>query len=179
MKYHFQYLIYVFRHKWFVFIACMKLKVPLHLAIIHDWTKFTPSEWSPYVQKFFWPEEKKQDEIRKLLGDSAGIAELIPYGLLVEDRFTMAVNHHYHFNKHHWEYWVVHKPNEKSWGLPMPEKYIREMIADWVGAGMAITKNPDPSEWYKKNKEKIILRNETREKVEKIIDELKYELPKL
>ena len=50
---HINYLKYVMRHKWYVFLACMRFKVNLWQAISHDWTKFTPSEWFPYVHTFY------------------------------------------------------------------------------------------------------------------------------
>jgi len=53
MQPHLRYLAYVLRHKWHVFIACRGLHVPLWQAIIHDWTKFLPCEWFPYVQRFY------------------------------------------------------------------------------------------------------------------------------
>ena len=51
----------------------------------------------------------------------------------------------------------------------MPEKYAREMVADWAGAGRAITGKWETLEWYKKNQEKILLHPETRSLVESIL----------
>ncbi len=53
MNKHWQYLKYVVRHKWFVLGAGRKLGVPLHRLILHDWTKFLPREWFPYVNEFY------------------------------------------------------------------------------------------------------------------------------
>jgi hypothetical protein len=50
--------------------------------------------------------------------------------------------------------------------LPMPDKYRREMLADWRGAGMAQNK-PDTAAWYNSQRHNIILHPETREWVEK------------
>ena len=55
LKAHVQYLWYVIRHKWFVFVECLKIGVPLWGALIHDWQKFTPAEWKPYVLSFWGP----------------------------------------------------------------------------------------------------------------------------
>ena len=49
---HFHYLSYVLRHKFFVFVECCKLGIPW-LGFIHDWSKFRPSEWFPYVEHFY------------------------------------------------------------------------------------------------------------------------------
>jgi hypothetical protein len=35
--------------------------------------------------------------------------------------------------------------------LPMPEKFVREMVADWMGAGRAITGRWDVNDWYRPN----------------------------
>ncbi len=40
MKRHINYFKYVVRHKWFVFLAGIKLGVPIMSLIIHDWDKF-------------------------------------------------------------------------------------------------------------------------------------------
>ena len=49
--------------------------------------------------------------------------------------------------------------------LPMPDKYRREMLADWMGAGRAYG-NPDTLIWYIRNRKQIILHEETRKWVE-------------
>ena len=53
MKKHFLYGRYIARHKWFVFLAGIKTSAPLWRLIIHDWSKLTPAEWSPYVEMFY------------------------------------------------------------------------------------------------------------------------------
>lgn len=50
--------------------------------------------------------------------------------------------------------------------LPMPDRYRREMLADWRGAGRAYG-NADTAGWYMKNRQGIILHPETREWVER------------
>jgi hypothetical protein len=50
--------------------------------------------------------------------------------------------------------------------LQMPEKYIRELIADWIGAGRAITGKREYAAWYFANRGKIILHPETRNRIE-------------
>ena len=46
--------------------------------------------------------------------------------------------------------------NDPNYPIPMPEKYAREMVADWAGAGRAITGKWETLEWYEKNQEKIL-----------------------
>ncbi|MEW6726891.1 MAG: DUF5662 family protein [Bacillota bacterium] len=49
--------------------------------------------------------------------------------------------------------------------LPMPDRYRKEMLADWHGAGKAQGK-PDTKAWYLANKDKMLLHPETRDWVE-------------
>lgn len=52
----------------------------------------------------------------------------------------------------------------------MPEKYVREMVADWIGAGRAITGKYEAHSWYQQNKEKIQLHPQTKDLAEKILN---------
>lgn len=134
-----QYLSYVFRHKWFVFLAGLKVGVPLWQLATHDLSKFSPSEFFPYANFFYRPK------------DSGG------------DAFNMAWLLHQRRNPHHWQHWVLMQDDGPALPLPMPEKYAREMVADWAGAGRAITGKWEVADWYENNKEKIILHPETRQ----------------
>lgn len=53
--------------------------------------------------------------------------------------------------------------------LPMPEALVREMVADWAGAGRAITGAWEVAVWYRKNKENILLHPDTRVLVERLV----------
>lgn len=160
MKAQIAYLKYVLRHKWFVFKACLRLGVPLYLAIIHDWTKFTPQEWGAYVRTFFNDDGTKKDLRNQSSYDPNNVGSVT--------EFSVAWVHHQK-NKHHWQAWISIGDGGKLKAIPMREVYAREMVADWVGAGMAITGNPDPTEWYEKNKDKMVLHSETRLFVESLI----------
>lgn len=171
MRRHLAYGRYVLRHKWFVFLACLQLRVPLWRAIFHDWTKFRPSEWLPYARCFYAPNGAKQ------------------YQETAE--FARAWMLHQHRNKHHWQYWlkagntplpftnilVWDRGNSSmvldgevfNWDIAgtisvreaMPNTYLREMLADWRGAGQALGK-PDTAAWYEANKDQMKLHPETR-----------------
>lgn len=154
---HWMYLKYVLRHKWFVLMAGLKLHVPLWQLIIHDWTKFLPSEWTPYVH-YFYRKDLQEAEMRQGMSDY-GVLEAAPYGVFIEDRFNMAWNLHQKRNKHHWQYWVLMNDDGPVWPMPIPDRYMREMVADWCGAGRAITGKWDVRTWYDKNKDKIQIRN--------------------
>ena len=55
--------------------------------------------------------------------------------------------------------------------LPMPERYVREMVADWVGAGRALGK-PDTRGWYEANRRNIVLHPDSRAMVERLLAEV-------
>lgn len=162
---HLRYLRYVIRHKWYVFVECCRLGIPL-AGVAHDWSKFLPSEWGPYVEKFYG--SKESTEALCAIGEF-GCAELAPYGYFVQDRFNVAWNHHQKRNPHHWNYWVLVNDNGDIINLPMPDRYRREMVADWTGAGIAITGKRDVAKWYRKNYDKIRLHSETRRWVDELL----------
>jgi hypothetical protein len=156
MKAHWSYLKYVIKHKWFVFLECRKLGVTW-LGLIHDWSKFLPSEWFPYVRSFYNP-----DGSSRAVRDETGYYD--PGSISAE--FDRAWLHHQHWNKHHWQHWILVQDEDADKLLPMPDKYRREMLADWRGAGMAITGQDNTSEWYRKNRNKIELHADTQDWVE-------------
>jgi hypothetical protein len=162
---HLNYLKYVLIHKWFVFIECCKLGIPLK-GIIHDLSKFTPSEWFPYVNYFYgnYPEWSKMSPAEKSLY----------FGKTKEDIkkvFDLAWLYHQKRNRHHWQYWVLQKDDGRLVPLKMPLVYAKEMLADWIGAGLAITGERDINIWYEHNKNKIRLHDETRNWIEATISE--------
>lgn len=138
------------KHKWFVFRAGLRTGAPVWRLVIHDWSKFTPQEAPYYGRQFFGDK-----------GDPLG--------------FSYAWNHHQKVNKHHWEYWIpTTGHNRGGYGdgepLPMPEKYAREMVADWLGASRAYEGSWPASReawpWLRENLHKIKLHPETRAHVE-------------
>lgn len=144
---HLRYASYVVRHKWFVFRAGLKTGTPLWRLVIHDWSKLSPAEWTPYVASFYGPERTPA----------------------VRAAFEAAWLHHQHRNPHHWQHWLLQEDDGDLKTLPMPEHFIREMVADWMGAGRAITGKWEVHEWYTKNAEKIRLSPGTRRAVEALI----------
>ena len=56
--------------------------------------------------------------------------------------------------------------------LEMPEKFVREMIADWLAASKAYAGTWDMRDWLDKNGEKIILHPATGRLVSKILGEV-------
>lgn len=153
VKGNYNYLKTVLRHKFFVFYAGLHTKAPIWRLIIHDWTKFGRSEWGPYVRRFEG-------------GRAGGMNHDFE-----PSEWHRAFLHHCNYNPHHWEHWLT----RKGTALEMPDAFVREMVADWMGAGRAYTGAWDIDEWYEKNKDRIILHKKTRAKVEGIMARVRAE----
>jgi len=142
---HFRYLSYVVRHRWFVLVECLKLGI-VWRGLMHDLSKFLPSEWFPYVETCYG----------KTLGDGYATTKA-----LREEAFDLAWLKHIHRNKHHWQYWRLREDDGGTKLIPMPPRYVKEMLADWRGAGKA-QGFAELGPWYAKNRHKIELADETR-----------------
>ena len=149
---YWKYFKVVLRHKWFVFLECRKLGI-LWLGIVHDLSKFLPSEFIPYARYFYGP-YPKDDEHKPVS---------------VVDGFNLAWLHHQHRNKHHWQRWLLTmdsaRGSDKIVPLPIPDRYRKEMLADWRGAGRAYG-NPDTVGWYVENAGQIRIDGITRDWIE-------------
>jgi len=155
----FKYLWYLIRHKWYVMIECFKLG-QYWRGITHDLSKLRPSEFIPYMRYFYG--NYPSFEIIKRHPEFTGYLTKEQ----VERDFDEAWLKHIHRNPHHWQHWILREDSGKIKVLNMPEKYILEMIADWHGAGMAITGKKNTKEWYLKNRDKMQLSPFTKESVE-------------
>ena len=143
MRAHLAYLRYVLRHKWFVFVGCKTLGVSLWQAVIHDWTKFTPAEWGPYVRQFYQADGTKR-RVRDTNGSYDPNAQ--------SEEFKRAWLHHQR-QPHHWQAWLSIGDGGGLEPLAIPQKYVLEMVADW----------------YEKQKDKMILEEGTRRRIEQDI----------
>lgn len=147
---YWQYIKYVVRHKWYVFIECCRVGIPLR-GLLHDMSKLLPGEFIPYARYFYG----KQD-----LTEQEGIAE--------QRHFDLAWLHHQKRNKHHWQWWVLPEDDGGVKVLPMPEVFRKEMLCDWKGAGKAQGyKEPgECAKWYRANKGNMQLHPDTRSWIE-------------
>ena len=157
---HWSYLKYVVRHKWYVFLASVDLGVPW-LGLIHDWSKFLPSEWFPYVRFFY-----ERDGSPRQRRDDTGYYKPTDTG---DPAFDFAWLLHQKRNKHHWQWWILPEDGGGQKVIEMPQRYIKEMVADWRGAGRA-QGTPDTGAWYRKNKDKMLLGPNARRQVEVLIN---------
>ncbi len=153
---HWKYLKYIIKHKWYVFIECCKLGIPIR-GLLHDLSKFRPSEWLPYA-RYFYGDYPSWDKMKFL--NTGYPFKKTKEG--VERSFDAAWNHHQKRNKHHWQYWILRNDNGDYSFLEMPLKYKKEMLADWRGAGRAIKGKDETKEWYIENRDKMALHRNTR-----------------
>lgn len=128
-----KYLLVTIKHKWFVLVAGLKTKTPILQLLLHDWSKFTLSELPHYARQFYGTADDPDGWLRCWI-------------------------HHQNYNPHHWEYWFTRSAVSgfnKNAPAPMPEKYVREMVADWLGASRAYSgawpESLQKWEWYQKN----------------------------
>lgn len=132
------------------------IKVPESQLWRHDLSKFSYEEFGPYAMHF--------------------------HGGGAPNLFSGAWLHHIHHNPHHWEHWIFPngfaiKGSQSEGGvMPMPENYIFEMVADWMGASYTYTGSWDLSGWLKGNIKKITLHTQTASKLRGILGGLGYDL---
>ena len=152
---HLAYLKGLLRHKWFVFVECCRLGIPW-LGIVHDLSKFLPGEWRGYAHFFY-----NADGTPRQRRDGTGYYKPNDTG---SEAFDLAWFRHTRHNKHHWQSWVlalsVEGDNPPVQVFPMPDRYRREMLADWRGAGRTYG-TPDTRFWYLVNRDKMRLHLET------------------
>ncbi|MDD3269907.1 MAG: DUF5662 family protein, partial [Syntrophomonadaceae bacterium] len=85
-----------------------------------------------------------------------------------EESYAMAWLVHQKRNRHHWQWWVLYGEVNGPSAIAMPDQYIKEMVADWWGAGRA-QGQPDIINWYQANYCKMLLHQSTRERVEYLL----------
>lgn len=89
-----------------------------------------------------------------------------------DNEFDQAWVKHQHRNPHHWQHWCLLQDDGQFKTLLMPRQYVREMVADWLGAGMAQGHGNDLNEWYERNKDKIKLHPDSRVLTESLIRDI-------
>ena len=156
-----KYLWLTLRHKWFVFQAGLKVGAGLWDLITHDLSKLSLSELPAYGRQFYGPAD-----------DSDGFIEAWTY--------------HQNRNKHHWEYWIprtghnrCNPPHPDGQPVVMPWRYVREMVADWLGASRAYDGRwPEFNKWpwLVSKFRHMTLHPETRHRVRYVLAESGYEL---
>lgn len=127
----------VHRHRAMVRKLCFKCGLYWQ-GMTHDLSKYSPVE--------FW------NGVKYYTGTAS------PHiGERKEKGHSDAWVHHHNRNKHHGEYWWDINQDGKSCPIPMPTKYLKEMICDRVAASMIYLgdkyHNAAPLEYYRSHKD--------------------------
>ena len=110
---------------------------------VHDSSKYIGNEFIGYRQ-FFYPEDGEKKD---------------------KEKFLHAWNEHQKKNKHHWEYFVMPNAGGGNKVLYMGIVQVMCMLSDWTA--MSLNYKNSPTKWYKENREKMILHDDTIYLIEK------------
>lgn len=130
---HFKTITY---HKYLVAKGCFRVGL-YRQGILHDLSKYSPEEFLVGV-KYFQGNRSPNNAEREALG------------------YSRAWMHHKGRNKHHFEYWNDYDKEGNVIPVPMPDRYIAEMLMDRIAAskvyeGKAYT-DASPLAYYRKGK---------------------------
>jgi len=158
---HLRYLRYVVLHRWCVTLECFKRGLWLR-GLLHDLSKFRPSEWLPYAEHFYGRQSRPWR-------DATGYYEPTNTG---DSAFDFAWLLHQHRNDHHWQWWSLVQDEDENYVLPMSKAARAEMLCDWIGASRAqghggMDGATGVRAWYKQRAAKMQLHRETREWIER------------
>lgn len=155
----------VLRHKWYVLSAGIKLGgIPLRNLIIHDLSKFSRIEWAG--QKARGGDDNRLGYDKTVWGN--------------------AWIHHKNHNNHHWEYWRLDGnirdgfyPDDYCINgfVPMPNRCVREMVADMMGASKEYTGFWNFQKFLNDNYHRFILHPKTEKYFQKVLSEIGVRLP--
>lgn len=96
----------------------------------------------------------------------------------VVENFNKAWLKHIHRNPHHWQHWILinDNPDEGEIILDMPDVYIIEMICDWWSFSWKKGDLKEIFKWYDEHVLYMKLSDETRVKVEGILEKIRIKL---
>jgi hypothetical protein len=186
------YLWYFVKHRWFVLLGGLRvLWIAMRFSpatdlqrrpsvleavrlvcrlLVHDLSKLWPSEFMAYM--LYFKTTIRSEEGLRLIGEFT-LAELAPRGAAIGDYFSVAWLKHQRRNRHHWEWWVLYdRDYPEGLCIPMPMVDLLEMLADWAGAGRAISGRWEAAEWYLANRGRIRLETDTRVYVERVLSKM-------
>jgi hypothetical protein len=146
IKEHKNYLIFLLRHKYWVYKLGRKMGLGRWKLLVHDLSKFLPDEWFGYVS---WKNKQWAEE------DGGG---------LKNDRgFGWPWFIHMKRNAHHWQFWIYTDDSGQTYPVEIPIEYAVEMIVDWASAGIVRFGAPGTRKYYEINKDQILLHEKTRD----------------
>ena len=114
-------------------------------VLTHDKSKYSMEEFNAYRKNFYPINNKEKEENKK--------------------DFEKAWEHHWNNNSHHWEY----RQNKQYFNINNDEEVldVLENILDWIAMGYKFKDRP--TDYYEKNKDKIILCDKERAYLEHVL----------
>lgn len=149
---HFKTITY---HKYLVAKGCFRVGL-YKQGLLHDMSKYSPSEFWVGV-KYFQGDRSPNNAEREDIG------------------YSSAWLHHKGRNKHHYEYWWDYQSGieAKIAPVPMPDRYIAEMIMDRIAASKVYRgrdyTDDDPLNYYLLGKGSGLLHPKTAETLERML----------
>ena len=120
----------ILTHKFWVAYYCFQIGLYWQ-GIIHDWSKFSWTEFSRSVK--YW-----DDNISSLANE------------VKINGYSETFLHHRGRNPHHYEYWI-HSLDDGGIPAEMPRKYVLELICDYLAACKTYGGNPrNEIDWWNK-----------------------------
>jgi hypothetical protein len=146
---HFKTITY---HKILVAKGCFSVGL-YRQGLLHDMSKYSPCEFMVGV-KYYQGTRSPNNAEREDKGYSA------------------AWLHHKGRNKHHYEYWIDYSVHEIPGGMapvPMPDRYVAEMLMDRIAASKVYRGSKytdrDPLDYYLKGADVVPIHSETKAKM--------------
>ena len=142
-------------HKILVMKGCFRIGL-YKQGLLHDLSKYSPTEFLVGCRYYQGTRSPNAAE-REAIG------------------YSTAWMHHKGRNKHHFEYWtdLDMKKNGQMSGVPMPPKYVAEMIMDRIAASKTYLKEryTDASSlaYFHRSHEYELMHPETRDLLEKLL----------
>ena len=112
----------VYKHRKYVRKACFKMGL-FWQGLTHDLSKYSLTELS--ICKYYTGKGSPHQVARETIG------------------YSPSWIHHYHTNKHHFQYWWDEDEEGTIIPMKMPYKYLVESFCDMLGASKAY----NPKEW--------------------------------
>ena len=145
-------------HKYWVFIYCCKLGIPWQ-GITHDLSKFFWTEFSESIKYYQGGKQSPIPIIKK------------------EKGYSKSWQHHKGRNPHHYEYWTDNYDTGITC-IEMPEKYVKELVADYMAAGRTYNGKSftidDEIKWWNNCKDSKFIHPKTKELITKLFYDLKH-----
>lgn len=128
----------------------------IHQLMKHDFSKFSEMESAYGKHNFFDPSQNSDQQ--KL-------------------DFQLAWHHHKLNNPHHPEYWISVGKRGQTEFLPMPRRYVAEMVADWIGAGY--TYGNSLEDWLPANLPNFYFHAQTAKILDEILTQLGFRVTEI